>query len=90
MAVTGSTTVSQLLMGLSTSATGLSTNNHLSIIHAGTITYNIGNQWVLTTSAIIEVALSTTYRMVCQPSFGTASRLQFNSTNSFFRAVRIG
>jgi hypothetical protein len=88
--ITGSTTVSQLLMGLSTSATGLSTNNHLSIIHAGTITYNIGNQWVLTTSAIIEVALSTTYRMVCQPSFGTASRLQFNSTNSFFRAVRIG
>jgi hypothetical protein len=88
--ITGSTTVSQLLMALSTSSTGLSTNNHLSIIHAGAINYGVNTQWVLTTSAIISPALSTTYYMVCQPSFGTASRLQFTNGNSFFRAVRIG
>lgn len=87
--ITGSTTVSQLLMGLSTSSTGLSANSNLSIIHGGVITYQVGAQWVLTTSAIVSPTATTTYYMVCQASFGAVSRMQFANGNSGFKAVRI-
>lgn len=87
--ISGSTTVSQLLTTVSTSSTSISSNSNLSIINGGSITYAVNNQWVLTTSAILSPTVTTTYYMICQAGFGTASRLQFASGNSSFQAVRI-
>ena len=87
--ITGATTVSQLLMAPSTSSTALSSNTNLSIINGGAISYGVGAQWVLTTSAIVSPTVSTTYYMLCQAGFGTASRLQFANGNSGFQAIRI-
>jgi uncharacterized protein YaaQ len=87
--ITGATTVSQLLMSPSTFSTALSSNANLSINNGGAISYGVGAQWVLTTSAIVSPTVSTTYYMLCQAGFGTASRLQFANGNSSFQAVRI-
>lgn len=87
--ITGSTTVGQILIAPSTSSTGLSANTNLSIVNGGTISYGIGAQWILTTSAIVAPTTSTTYYMVCQVLFGTVSRMEFNNGNSKFQAVRI-
>ncbi len=87
--ITGATTVSQLLMAPSTSSTALSSSTNLSIINGGGISYGSETQWVLTTSAIVSPTASTTYYMLCQAGFGTASRMQFTNDNSGFQAVRI-
>jgi len=52
--ITGATTVAQLLMAPSTSSTTLSSNTNLSINNGGSISYNVGSQWCLTTSAIVS------------------------------------
>lgn len=87
--ITGSTSVGQLLMAPSTSSTGLSANANLSILTGNTNTFGVGTQWVLTTSAIVAPTTSTNYYMICQVSFGSPNRMEFNNGNSIFQAVRI-
>lgn len=87
--ITGTTTVGELLAGYSTSSTGLSQTGNLSIINAGSFTYNVGNQWCLTSTNTIVVSSTTTYYMLTRCLFGTASRMRFVSTNSAFQATRI-
>lgn len=87
--ITGTTTVSQMLAGYSTSSTGLSQNINLAILNGGGVTYNIGNQWSLNSSNIITVVSTTTYYLQIQCTFGTASRFRYVQANSAFRAVRI-
>jgi len=87
--IVGTTTVGELLAGYSKSSSGLSQSTNLSIINAGNFTYNNGNQWCLTSTNTIVVSSTTTYYMILRCLFGTASRLQFVSTNSAFQATRI-
>jgi len=87
--ITGATTVSQLLMSPSTSSTALSSNTNLCVSNGGAISYGVGAQWVLATSAIVSPTTTTIYYMLCQAGFGTANRLQFANGNSSFKAVRI-
>jgi hypothetical protein len=87
--VTGSTTVSQLLAGYSTSNTSLSQSNNLSIINGGAITYGIGAQWVLTTTNIVIVPSTQVYYLLVQANFGTPSNLQWTQANSCFTAIKI-
>jgi len=87
--ITGTTTVGELLVGYSTSTTTLSQSINLSIVNGGNITYNIGNQWILTSSNVVVVSSTTTYYMITRCLFGTASRMQFVNSNSAFRATRL-
>jgi|GEM_PF-3744020 len=87
--ITGSTTVGQLLTCPSTSSTAISATSRLSINHINNQTCGVGVQWVLTSSNIYTPTSTTTYYCLVQAGFGTASRLQFLSTNSRFEAYRI-
>jgi len=87
--ITGSTTVAQVLAGYSTSSTALSQNINLAIINGGLITYGVGAQWVLTSTNIVSPATTTTYYLLVQASFGSASRFQFNGGLSCLTAIRI-
>ena len=86
--ISGSTIVGQMLAGYSTSSTSLSQSINLAILNGGG-TYSTGNQWVLTSSNIITVSTTTTYYLLIQCNFGTASRMQYVQGNSDFKAVRI-
>lgn len=89
LVITGSTTIGQILTSHSTSSTGLSANANLNIDNKNGATYAVGVQFILPTTAIVSPTTTTTYYCLVQASFGTASRLQFNSTNSRFSAVKI-
>ncbi len=87
--IVGSTTVGGMLSTHSTSSTSLTTNEHLAIQNGAGTTWNVGNQIVLSTSAIVTPTATTTYYMLASASFGTAGRVQFNNGNSSFKAIRI-
>jgi hypothetical protein len=87
--ITGTTTVTQMLAGYSTSNTSLSQSNNLSIINGGTINYVNGSQWVLTTTNIVIVPSTQLYYLIVQATFGTPSYLQWTQANSCFTAIKI-
>ena len=88
--ITGTTAISQILAGLSTSTTTLSQSTSLGISHLGNSTaYPVGAQWIIHNSNTFSLTGGTTYYMLVQCSFATASRLQFVGGNSSFSATRI-
>ena len=88
--ITGTTTVSELLAGYSTSSTSLSQSTNLSINNwNGTTLMSVGSQCCLTSTNTVVVASTTTYYMLTRVLFGTASRMQFVQGNSSFTATRI-
>lgn len=87
--ITGVTSVGEMLAGYSTSATALSQSTNLAIINAGNFNYNIGNQWVLTSTNTIVVSSTTTYYMITRCLFGSINRFQYGNGNSAFQATRI-
>jgi hypothetical protein len=89
LVITGSTTIGQILTSYSTSSTGLSANANLNIDNKNGATFAVGVQFILPTTAIVSPTTTTTYYCLVQASFGTASRLQFNNSNSSFSAVKI-
>jgi hypothetical protein len=87
--ITGSTTIGQILACPSISSSSISGVSRLSINQLNSQNFGIGSQWVLTSSNIYTPTVTTNYFCLVQASFGTASRLQFLSTNSRFEAYRI-
>ena len=87
--ITGSTTVGQILACPSISSSSVSGVSRLPINQLNSQNFGIGSQWVLTSSNIYTPTVTTNYFCLVQASFGTASRLQFLSTNSRFEAYRI-
>jgi hypothetical protein len=87
--ITGATTIGQMLVSHSTSATGLTTNANLNIDNKLSVSVAVNTQLVMPNQAIVSPTTSTTYYMLCQVAFGTANRLQFSSGTSSFQAVRI-
>ena len=73
-----------LLATHSTSTTTLTTNEHLAIQNGANTTWDIGNQIVLSTSAIVTPTISTTYFLLCNVVYGTSGRIQYNKGNSSF------
>jgi hypothetical protein len=87
--ITGTTTVGSILAGYSTSPTSLSQSYNLAINHLNGATSSASTQWILATSNPVVVTTNTTYYMLTSCNFGTASRIQFVSSNSDFKAIRI-
>ncbi len=87
--VTGATTIGQMLLSHSTSPTALTTNSNLNINNLLSVSVAVNTQLVMPNTAIVSPTTTTTYYMLCQVSFGTASRLQFVNGTSSFQAVRI-
>jgi hypothetical protein len=87
--ITGTTTVGSILAGYSTSPTALSQLYNLAINHLNGATSSASTQWILATSNPVVVTTDTRYYMLTSCNFGTASRIQFVSSNSDFKAIRI-
>jgi hypothetical protein len=87
--ITGTTTVGSILAGYSTSPTALSQSYNLAINHLNGATSSASTQWILATSNPVVVTTDTRYYMLTSCNFGTASRIQFVSSNSDFKAIRI-
>ena len=92
MTVTGTTTISQMVAGYSTSSTSFSQNKNLAIIHGyGSTLYPVGARHSLNSCNILVNGSTLTYYMIVQATFNTAARLQFknDSLYSMFSAIRI-
>ena len=87
--INGNTTIGQIAAGYSTSTTAWSQSNQLAIQHLAGGNFNIGNQWVLHSTAIVQNTTARNYYLLVECVFGTAGRLQFVGQNSRFEYMRI-
>jgi cytoskeletal protein CcmA (bactofilin family) len=86
---TNPTIVSFMTAGYSTLDASYSQNNNLVSNYLNNATFSSPAQWILATSNSVVVTTNTTYYMLTSCTFGTSDRIQFVSSNSDFKAIRI-